>query len=132
MLSSSGTSSVLSSSGISSAPEEQRRAEELRSLRKGSKVSTEGQQGLELEEGQQVLDAYGGMLMVLHLPHAEGAFGVIFNDITNDDALCASTSRFVVWLGTFPQDRQVTGGCDSSWCADSRRFATQSTCGSPL
>jgi hypothetical protein len=39
---------------------------------------------------------------VLHLPHAEGGFGVTFNDITKD----ASTSRFVAWLGAFPQEHQ--------------------------
>jgi hypothetical protein len=33
--------------------------------------------------------------MVLHLPHAEGGFGVTFNDITKDAAFYATTSRFV-------------------------------------
>jgi hypothetical protein len=39
--------------------------------------------------------------MVLHLPHAEGGFGVTFNDITKDTAFHTTTSRFVVWLGVF-------------------------------
>jgi hypothetical protein len=33
--------------------------------------------------------------MVLHLPHAEGGFGVTFNDITKDSAFYSTTSRFV-------------------------------------
>ena len=33
--------------------------------------------------------------MVLHLPHAEGGFGVTVNDITNDAAFYTTTSRFV-------------------------------------
>ena len=37
--------------------------------------------------------------MVLHLPHAEGGFGVTFNDVTKDAAFYTTTSRFVVWLG---------------------------------
>jgi hypothetical protein len=44
--------------------------------------------------------------MVLHLPHPEGGFGVTFNDITKDAAFDTSTSRFVVWLGAFTQERQ--------------------------
>ena len=44
--------------------------------------------------------------MVLHLPHAEGGFGVTFNDVTKDAAFYTTTSRFVVWLGAFPQERQ--------------------------
>jgi hypothetical protein len=44
--------------------------------------------------------------MVLHLPHTEGGFGVTLNDITKDTAFCTTTSRFVTWLGTFPQERQ--------------------------
>jgi hypothetical protein len=43
--------------------------------------------------------------MVLHLPHAEGGFGVTFNDITKDAAFY-TTSRFVAWLGAFSQERQ--------------------------
>jgi len=44
--------------------------------------------------------------MVLHLPHAEGGFGVPFNCVTKDAAFYTSTSRFVAWLGAFPQERQ--------------------------
>ena len=44
--------------------------------------------------------------MVLHLPHAEGSFGVTFNDITKDAAFYTITSRFVAWLGAFSQVRQ--------------------------
>ena len=44
--------------------------------------------------------------MVLHLPHAEGGFGVTFNDVTKDAAFYTTTSRFVVWLGAFTQERQ--------------------------
>ncbi len=33
--------------------------------------------------------------MVLHLPHAEGGFGVTFNDVTEDTAFYVTTSRFV-------------------------------------
>jgi hypothetical protein len=44
--------------------------------------------------------------MVLHLPHAEGGFGVTFNDVTKDAAFYTTTSRFVVWLGAFSQERQ--------------------------
>ena len=33
--------------------------------------------------------------MVLHLPHAEGGFGVTFNDVTKDAAFYTTTSRFV-------------------------------------
>ena len=44
--------------------------------------------------------------MVLHLPHAEGGFGVTFNDVTKDAALYTTTSRFVAWLGAFSQERQ--------------------------
>ena len=43
--------------------------------------------------------------MVLHLPHAEGGFGVTFNDVTKDAALYTTTSRFVAWLGAFSQER---------------------------
>jgi hypothetical protein len=50
--------------------------------------------------------------MVLHLRHAEGGFGVTFNDITKDAAttsrfVATSTSHFVAWLGAFTQERQV-------------------------
>ena len=34
--------------------------------------------------------------MVLHLTHAEGGFGVTFNDVTKDVAFYTTTSRFVV------------------------------------
>jgi hypothetical protein len=43
--------------------------------------------------------------MVLHLPHAEGGFGVTFNDVTKDAAFYTTTSRFVDWLGAFSQER---------------------------
>ncbi len=33
--------------------------------------------------------------MVLHLPHAEGNYGVTFNDVTKDAAYYTTTSRFV-------------------------------------
>jgi hypothetical protein len=33
--------------------------------------------------------------MVLHLPHAEGGFGVTFNDVTTEAAFYTTTSRFV-------------------------------------
>ena len=39
--------------------------------------------------------------MVLHLPHAEGGFGLTFNDITKDTAFYTTTSRLVAWLGAF-------------------------------
>ena len=44
--------------------------------------------------------------MVLHLTHAEGGFGVTFNDITKDVAFYTTTSRFVVCLGACSQERQ--------------------------
>jgi hypothetical protein len=44
--------------------------------------------------------------MVLHLPHAEGGFGVPFNCVTKDDAFYTTTSRFVTWMGAFSQERQ--------------------------
>ena len=44
--------------------------------------------------------------MVLHLPHAEGGFGVTFNDVTKDAAFYTTTSRFVAWLGAFSQERK--------------------------
>jgi hypothetical protein len=44
--------------------------------------------------------------VVLHLPHAEGGYGVAFNDVTKDTAFSTTTSRFVAWLGAFPQERQ--------------------------
>jgi hypothetical protein len=33
--------------------------------------------------------------MCIHLPHAEGGFGVTFNDVTKDVVLYTTTSRFV-------------------------------------
>ena len=33
--------------------------------------------------------------MVLHLPHAEGGFGVTYNDVTEDAEFYTTTSRFV-------------------------------------
>ena len=39
----------------------------------------------------------------------QGGFVVTFNDITKDAAFYTSTSRFVAWLGTFPEDRQAMG-----------------------
>jgi hypothetical protein len=44
--------------------------------------------------------------MLLHLPHAEGDFGVTFNDVTKDAAFYTTTSRFVSWFGAFSQERQ--------------------------
>ena len=44
--------------------------------------------------------------MVLHLPHAEGGYGVTFNDVTKDAAFYTTTSRFVAWLWAFSQERQ--------------------------
>ena len=44
--------------------------------------------------------------MVLHLPHAEGGYGVTSNDITKDAAFYTATSRFVAWLGAFSQERK--------------------------
>jgi hypothetical protein len=44
--------------------------------------------------------------MCIHLPDTEGGFGVTFNDVTKDAAFYSTTSRFVVWLGAFPQERR--------------------------
>jgi hypothetical protein len=44
--------------------------------------------------------------MYLHLPAAEGDFGVTFNDVTKDTAFYTATSRFVTCLGAFSQERQ--------------------------
>ena len=44
--------------------------------------------------------------MVLHLPHAEGGFGVPFNCVTKDAVFYTTTSRFVSWMGAFSQERQ--------------------------
>ncbi len=43
---------------------------------------------------------------VLHLPHAEGDFGVTFNDVTKDASFYTTTSRFVTWHGAFSRERQ--------------------------
>jgi hypothetical protein len=43
--------------------------------------------------------------MALHLSHADGGFGVTFNDVTKDAAFY-TTSRFVAWLGAFSEERQ--------------------------
>ena len=40
--------------------------------------------------------------MVLHLPHAEGGFGVTPNAITRFAAFYTSSSRLVAWMGRFP------------------------------
>jgi hypothetical protein len=45
--------------------------------------------------------------MVLHLPHAEGGFGVTFHDDTKDDSFYTTTSLFVSCLGLFSQERQI-------------------------
>jgi hypothetical protein len=44
--------------------------------------------------------------MVLHLPHAEGGFGVPFNCVTKDAVFYTTTARFVSWMGVFSQERQ--------------------------
>jgi len=44
--------------------------------------------------------------MVIHLPHADGGFGVPFNCVTKDAAFYSTTSRFVSFLGAFSQERQ--------------------------
>ncbi len=44
--------------------------------------------------------------MVLHLSHAEGCYGVTFNDVTKDAAFYTTTSRFVAWFGPFSQECQ--------------------------
>jgi len=55
----------------------------------------------------------GGMRLVrpgrTQLPHVEGVFGVTFKDMTKDAAFYTSTSRFVAWLGTFPQVCRAPG-----------------------
>ncbi len=45
-------------------------------------------------------------MVLLHLPYAEGGFGVTFDDTTKDVAFCTTTSRFVAWLDAFTQERQ--------------------------
>ena len=44
--------------------------------------------------------------MVLHLPHADGGFGVTFNDTTKDTDFYTTTSHFVTRLGSLSQERQ--------------------------
>ncbi len=44
--------------------------------------------------------------MVLHLPHAEGGFGVTFTDVTKNAVFYTTTSRFVACLVAFSQERQ--------------------------
>jgi hypothetical protein len=44
--------------------------------------------------------------MVLHLSHAEGGFGVTFNDVTKDTAFYTTTLHFVTCLCVFSQERQ--------------------------
>ncbi len=44
--------------------------------------------------------------IVLHLPQAEGGFGVTFDDITKDAAFYTATPHYVAWLGAFSQERQ--------------------------
>ena len=59
--------------------------------------------------------------MMMHLPHAEGGFGVISSNITMNAAFYTSTSRFVAWLGTFSQAHQslwlptITLNDSSTW-----------------
>ena len=48
----------------------------------------------------------GMPLVVLHIPHADGGFGVTFNDIAKDAAFYTTTSCFVARLGAFTQERQ--------------------------
>jgi hypothetical protein len=44
--------------------------------------------------------------MVLHLPHAEGGFSVSLTALLKMLYFYTTTSRFVVWIGAFPQERQ--------------------------
>ena len=83
-------------------------------LKKGSKQHTDG-----WDASSKVWAT-----MVLHLPHAEGGFGVTLNAITKDAALYATTSGFVDWLGAFSQERQglwlpKDALQDSSWSSPS-------------
>ena len=43
---------------------------------------------------------------VLHLPYTEGGFGVTFNCVTKDAVFYTTTSRFMVWIGVFSEERQ--------------------------
>jgi tRNA(Arg) A34 adenosine deaminase TadA len=47
--------------------------------------------------------------MALHLPHAEGGFGVTLNDITKHATFYTTTSRFVPCLGASPRNVRVCG-----------------------
>ncbi len=71
-----------------------------------------------------------GTHMVLHLPNADGGFGVTFNDITKDDAFYTTTSRFVTWIGTFTQERQGLW-LSKPWRMTSRLSLTESSWSSP-
>ena len=42
--------------------------------------------------------------MCIHLPHAEGGFGVQFNDVTKDAVFYTTTSRFVACHGAFSSE----------------------------
>jgi hypothetical protein len=64
--------------------------------------------------------------MVLHLPHPEGGFGVIFNDVTKDAVFDNNTLRFVVWHGAFSQERQ------DLWLSKDDRQESSSWSSSPL
>jgi hypothetical protein len=44
--------------------------------------------------------------MVQHLPYSEGGFGVPLNCVIKDVTFYNTTSRFVSWIGVFPQERQ--------------------------
>jgi hypothetical protein len=65
-------------------------------LKKGTKQHTDGWDATSKDWSH----------MVLHLPHAEGGFGVPFNCVTKDAAFYTTTSRFVAWMGAFSQERQ--------------------------
>jgi hypothetical protein len=65
-------------------------------LKKGTKQHTDGWDAASKDWAH----------MVLHLPHAEGGFGVPFNCVTKDAAFYTTTSRFVSWMGAFSQERQ--------------------------
>jgi hypothetical protein len=60
-------------------------------LKKGTKQHTEG-----WDESNK-----DWTHMLLHLPYAEGVFGVTFNCVTKDVAFYTTTSRFVGWIGAF-------------------------------
>ena len=68
-------------------------------LKKGTKSHTDGWD----------TDSKSWSHVVLHLPSAEGGFGVTFHDIVADITMDTAfyTSTFVAWLRAFPQHRQV-------------------------